>query len=365
MSTALVPIEQMSAMQIFNGGQVDAVLERIKSEARTEAAKLDISTEFGRKAIASLAYKVARSKTFLDDQGKKLTEDIAKQKAAVDADRKRFRDELDDLKVEVRKPLTDWEDAEHHRIEGHTIELKNMEALSTQPMRSSADVTQALETLKGFKERKWEEFEEPAQRTMKVVFYTLRETFDSMKRAEDERAELERLREEKLVQEQKERDGRIAQEAAERERKLAEAREAEAAQAAERERQRIEQEKFAAEARAKAAELKAEADRLAGIERERLAAEKAESDRIAAEAKAERDKAEAVAAEGRRIEAQRQKEKQEAEARERNKKHRGAIHADIRNSLLAFLTEKSASEGADALIEALSSGKIPHVAISY
>ena len=69
----------------------------------------DLSTDKGRKAIASLAYKVTRTKTAIDEAGKKLTEDKKKEIAAVDAERKAIREKLDALAAEVRKPLTDWE----------------------------------------------------------------------------------------------------------------------------------------------------------------------------------------------------------------------------------------------------------------
>ena len=69
-STALVRLESCTAVQIFGPGFIDPLLDQLEAEAKAEAAKLDISTEANRKALASLAYKVARSKTFIDDQRK-------------------------------------------------------------------------------------------------------------------------------------------------------------------------------------------------------------------------------------------------------------------------------------------------------
>lgn len=363
MSTALALVGEMTAVEIFNGKNVDAILEGIRSKARAEAAKLDISTKTGREDIASLAYKIARTSTGIDDEGKALVEGEKKRLALIDADRKRYRDALAELKVEIRKPLTDWENAEKSRVAGHENALADMEDLGRlQPGVNIEFIEYRILSLSKFRERVWQEFENRAKTVMGATLETLKAALESERKSEADRAELARLRAEQIQREQKEREERIAREAADRERRLAEAREQEATQAAERERQRIEQEKFAAEAHAKAVEAKAEADRLAAIERERVATEKAETDRIAAEAKAQREKAEAVAAEGRRIEAQRQKEKQEAEARERNKAHAAKINREV----LADLIRLNVPEDmAKLIIGAIAKGSVAHTKISY
>lgn len=69
--------------------------EHVKREV--EAHKPDLGTEKGRKAIASLAYKVTRTKTALDNAGKQLNEEARKQINAVDATRRKVREELDAL----------------------------------------------------------------------------------------------------------------------------------------------------------------------------------------------------------------------------------------------------------------------------
>lgn len=86
-------------------------------KAETEAFKPDLSTVASRKEISSLAYKVTRTKTAIDAAGKKLNEDARAQINAVDASRRKIRDELDALAEAVRKPLTEWEAAEEARID--------------------------------------------------------------------------------------------------------------------------------------------------------------------------------------------------------------------------------------------------------
>jgi colicin import membrane protein len=50
----------------------------------TDALDADVTTEKGRKAIASMAYKVARTKTAIDEAGKKLNEEARARINAVD-----------------------------------------------------------------------------------------------------------------------------------------------------------------------------------------------------------------------------------------------------------------------------------------
>lgn len=102
-----------TAAKIFAAGGSDDIVYRIESEARALVA--DVETASGRKAIASNAAKVARSKTYLDGLGKDLVAGLKEQTKAVDAERRAMREKLDALKVKVRKPLTDYERAEESR----------------------------------------------------------------------------------------------------------------------------------------------------------------------------------------------------------------------------------------------------------
>ena len=59
---------------------------------------------------------MARSKTLIDDAGKRLVAGWKQRAATVDEQRRRVRDALDALKVEVREPLTTWEREEEQRL---------------------------------------------------------------------------------------------------------------------------------------------------------------------------------------------------------------------------------------------------------
>ena len=104
----------VTVLQVFTEPErIDPLLARIAEEARKLQA--DPYTEAGRKAIASMAYKVARTKSHLDGLGKDLVAEMKELPKKVDASRKLMRDFLDALKDEVRAPLDAWE-AEQDRI---------------------------------------------------------------------------------------------------------------------------------------------------------------------------------------------------------------------------------------------------------
>ncbi|HBC2003280.1 TPA: hypothetical protein ACHT5R_005131, partial [Citrobacter freundii] len=112
--TDLVVIEKSSAMAVFtNNEQLDPIIEKIEKEARSLVP--DVSTKKGRDAIASMAHKVARSKTYIDNAGKDLVAELKALPKQIDESRRIARERLDALKDEVRRPLTEWE-AEQERI---------------------------------------------------------------------------------------------------------------------------------------------------------------------------------------------------------------------------------------------------------
>lgn len=279
----LVPLASLQAVTLFSPGGSTDVLDRIRQEARAVAAETDISTKQGRAGIASLAYKVARSKTALDEMGANLAADLKKKVGAIDAERRRVREELDALRDEVRKPLTDWEGAENKRVSGHEQALVQINSLHKGMMDASSAVIQALlvESLPRLADRDWQEFAGRADREIAHVRGALTRARDDA--AERERtAEAERIRKkEEAEQAQRERDDHLRAEATEKARLVAEAkaaREAAAAKdAADKEQRRVEKERIAAVEAAKLAQRMVEE-----AEARRIAAERrAENDRIA------------------------------------------------------------------------------------
>lgn len=354
----LAIIETMTPAEIYSSGKIQSILEKIKVEVK--AIKLDISTPKGRKEVASLAHKVARSKTYLDDLGKQLGEDAKKKLDAINGERKIARDELDKLKDEVREPLTLWETKEEKRIAGFEAQLKviadaakylseNFTKVSSVNIQEDID----LLTKRSQSNELWDEFEMRAKTAYEEALSKLKDLLSQKQKQEAEKLELERLRAAEAARVQKERDDKIAAEAAERARieseRLARVESEKVALAAEIERQKALKDKQDQEARIYAAE-KAKID---AEVRARDAEEKAERDKVAAveaeRAKVEREKEAVLLAEKKRL-----------ADREHKKKVNNEILAAI-NQNVEGLTEDQAK----SIIFALATGKIPYTKLSY
>lgn len=106
-------LENLNPEKVFTKGGSQSIIDAIKEKALN--FKSDVTTEKGRKEIASRAYAIARSKTFLDEAGKKLKEKYQKSITPIDEERAIIKLQLDSLRDKVRKPLTDWEE-EQERI---------------------------------------------------------------------------------------------------------------------------------------------------------------------------------------------------------------------------------------------------------
>ena len=115
----LVVINKKDALEIFTGEKLDDFLKKIKNNVLNFVPCLD--TVAGRKQIASKAHEVAKHKIQIDNIGKELVADWKRKAKIVDESRKKTRDFLDDLKKEVRQPLTNWEISEVKKIEAKRL----------------------------------------------------------------------------------------------------------------------------------------------------------------------------------------------------------------------------------------------------
>src|ERR1700744_4077654 len=95
----LIVLESLTPATVFTQGGGDPVIEQIRQEVLS--VDRDISTDEGRKNVASLAYKGARSKTLLDEMGKTFAADLKRQTKAIDTERARIWDALEEIQKEV------------------------------------------------------------------------------------------------------------------------------------------------------------------------------------------------------------------------------------------------------------------------
>ncbi|PLO74225.1 hypothetical protein CWN49_03915 [Klebsiella michiganensis] len=328
----LVVIEKKNAMAVFtNNDQLDPLIELIEKEARSMVP--DVTTKKGRDAIASMAHKVARSKTYIDNAGKDLVAELKALPKQIDESRRVVRERLDALKDEVRRPLTEWE-AEQARIAAE-------KAAEEERQRIEAEQKAALEAL-----RKQIEVDHEMALLMNDAF----DRDQAEKKAEAERQRI--AHEEEIKRQAEEKAKREAAEKAQREIDAAAAREREAILAKERaERERIEAQQRAEREQREAAE-RAEREKQAAVEAERRKAQE-EADRILREAE---QREQAHLAEEKRI-------ADEQARREADVNHRKAVGTDIVKALLAntSLTRDQAIE----VLTAIKDGNIPHTGISY
>ncbi|HBX8193649.1 TPA: hypothetical protein MIH46_19800 [Klebsiella pneumoniae] len=317
----LVVIEKKNAMAVFtNNDQLDPLIEAIEKEARSLVP--DVTTKKGRDAIASMAHKVARSKTYIDNAGKDLVAELKALPKQIDESRRVVRERLDALKDEVRRPLTEWE-AEQERIKAEEA----MNALHAEALAMNEEFDRQLAA----------RIESDHEMALLMNDAFDREQADKAAEAERQRIaheeEIKRMAAAAAAREVEQRAQREREEAAHREAVLK-------AQAEQAERDRI------------AAEQKAEADKKAAVEAERRKAQE-EADRIRREAEL-REQA--------RLAEEKRKADEQAR-READVKHRKAVGTEIVKALMAntSLTRDQAIE----VLTAVKDGRIPHTGISY
>jgi hypothetical protein len=349
--TALAIPEGRSLAAMFSQpSQVDDLISRLEAEALSHAP--DLTTAKGRKAIASLAYRVAQSKTALDKAGKGLTDDARAQIAVVDAERRKIRERLDALKEKVRAPLDEWEAAEEARVQALSDRLDRLRtAHSTLPDDATSDQIKALlnRVEATAIDDTWAEFIAEAAQYKDQALATLRDMNQRAETREAEQAELARLRAEAEAREKADRE-RAAAEAAERQRVEAEKAEAERQARYEREKQEA-AERAAREANERA---KAEAERAAKETAER----EAEYERQLAASKAREEAA--AQAERDRIAATQRAEDQARQKREADAAHRANIKHQIMSALEPMVGKHPAKDVATALMD----GRIPHTRVN-
>lgn len=326
----------------------DAILKKIADH------KPDVSTKKGRDEIASLAYKVAKTKVALDKQGLALTGEWRENTKKVNATRNKIEERLVALQDQVRKPLTDWETAEAARVAQHQAKLDLLLSLITTPLGlPSVELKGMLKVVEETAvDDAWEEFQDRAAIAKQDAVTALTRLIETAEKQEADAAELAALR------------------AAQAERDRIEADRLAAAEEARAEAVRVEREKLAEQQRKDelARVEKAAAEKAAREAEERVAA--AEREAVAAKERADRQIAEAKANTERQAEAERQRVAAAAEAEAAEQRRRDADKAhrkQVNNNIVAELVECSGitAEQAQAIVGHLVRGLVPNVTLKY
>lgn len=328
----LVP-QNITPKDVFVPNGLDVIISGIKQKIKEFGLKeFDINNESDRDEIKSFAYQITRSKTFVDGKGKDYVAKLKIVTKEIDAERKRFRDIIETLQVDVRKPVTEWEESEAKRIEvEREFEIYLME---------------------------WDEA---------IEIDTL---FNREKAIAEKEAEFARIAEEAR---QKEEAARVAQEQAEHDERLKKEAIEQAEKAAQEKIEIERQRAIKAEQDAEEALAQADRNRIAFLERAKIEKENAEKARIEAARQAEIDKQKAIELAIRQSEERARiakeaadrkaaEEKAIADKKAENKKHQ----ATVNNRIIAdFIKCGWAEAEAKAVVVAVATGKIPDLFIKY
>jgi len=308
----LIEIKKENALDVFTSEKLDDYLQAIRDDVINVTP--DVSTNKGRKQIASNAYKITKKKTEIDAIGKELVTGWKLKAKLVDEARKKSRDFLDNLKNEIRKPLTNWEISEAKRIADEILRQKIISAHKEAIIEND--------------------------------FFDRQKEIER-KEAELEAKEIERIEKERIAQEKEkqiEYEKRIAKEAQEKaEKEASEMIEAEKRAKIELE-IKVEQEKKRAikEARIKEA-LRLQNEKLKiqqAIQKERDIAKQKEAEKL-----------------------KREKEKIEAEkSKAANRVHQKKINNE---ALICFVAEGILKEQAKKIIILIKENKIKNITINY
>lgn len=337
-------ISQDNAEQYYTTGGLTPFIEKVKGHVLGEVP--DLTTVAGRKRIASLARQVSSSKVAVINPSKEYLRRIKALPKLVEAELREFTRTMDELRDEVRSPLTNWEQAEKERKQAHQ---ERIDKLSNwfDPERDggSEQAKVKLEELKNIATDDFEEFESKAVIAKELAIKKLTEYIPELEKREAEQAEIAQLR---AKQEEHEREVWKARIAAEAEAKA-----------------KAEVEKAVQDQLAAAAKL--EADHKRQLEQDKRNAEAA-AELAARKAEEEKNKALLEARSKYEQEQREAREKEEAErkaneARALDNKHRATVNNKALFDLMLHtgIDEDQAKE----VVRAIARGEIEHISITY
>lgn len=341
---SLTVADSGNLQQFFADGEnLQKVADRIETLARGLVA--DVSTKEGVSQIKTAARQIASVKKKVDDLGKTVVAELKALPKIIDKNRADFRERMESLQDEIRRPVTDIEERQKaiDDIKGthfacaacNSQELAaKIEELETQRAAVTAEVWKEAyeEVLKAF------DAEIGALSTMKSAAEKREEDARRLAELEAKQAEADRIIREQKIKEEAERKARE---------------EAEARAAAEK--ARLEREK--AEAERKAAE--AERARQEAEERARREAMQREQERVQAQARMAQEPAPAVHA---------------APAQKPSKwtPEMKAVNNDIVKAIAAIIAERlqgftigGYEVAAREIVKAIVNNKINHLSVRY
>lgn len=233
-------VNKASLLSFFkDGANLDGLYNVVQAKARALVA--DVTTADGVSKIKSTARQIASIKKRVDDIGKDVVAELKDLPKQIDANRKKWREDMEALQEEIRKPVTE--------IENRQAEIEEIRATHGKLVLSgSEEIKSAIESLDKIELTcdKWKESLEDATAAVTAEKGALEVMLNAALKKEAEARELEELRKKQEEAERIIREQKIREEAERKAREEAEARAA--AEKARLEREKAEAERKAAEA---------------------------------------------------------------------------------------------------------------------
>lgn len=303
----------------------------------------------GNKAARSYVHSVRLLKGRIEAARKEAKSYALEYGRKVDAVAKEMESEVVALIAPHQEKIEEIEKREKQRVAGHRERLDLLAFLSNVENMDSSQISERIAEIKAFATEDMEEFTKEANAAKDAIIADLTEQFGKQKKAEDDAAELARLRKQEEERQQAEREERIRKEAREQAEREAAQREAQirAEAAAKEQAAKEREERLAREAK------EAEARR---VEQERERAAQEELNKQAAAAREEQLQAQ--------LKQEQEREAQRQAAIEQARKDAIAKKRSILNEIYAALmanAEGLTKDQAKAITEAIDQGKVPHI----
>lgn len=415
-ATSIVPVTAQSRdVVLMDREKFNAWYEKLRANA---PANVDIATKKGRDVLRSYAADIRSEKASIDKARLRLTKEWRDLTAQANEAGKEIAEKLESLAVEVREPLTAWEEAEKARIATCEAMITSLRGVTTVELgESAASVRLRLGDVQSLdlNPAVLDEYMPQVKALQEQAISALSAAVERLEKAEREQAELEKLRAEAAERERQEQERKAAEEAEAEEARKAEERKAAQRQYAEsiiehirqvglgviggrtysypillreleekippeidetfgdleaearkvlaetlaRVKEAFEQSQKRAQAEAEARQK--EAAEKAAAEAARKAREEAEAEASGRLAELEAERSRLAAAEAAREAAEEQAAAEQAK-RDADKKHRTTVKTAVKQ---AIMTCGASEDVAKAIVLSIVAGEIPHISIRF
>lgn len=210
----IVKLPSIMTVEYFtNESEIDKLIASVKAVAKAHVP--DLSTATSRAKTKSVAFKVSQTKTEIIRQGKKLSEEARNLQKKVNTACNIIEEELDGIRDEVKKPVTDWEDQEAARLDALKLRFSALDAGRADAHCPSEQIKSVLAEIEATDiGEDWEEYQDEARLARDRAVKTLQQNLVISAQRETDALELEELRALKAAKEEEDRQRRETEEAA-------------------------------------------------------------------------------------------------------------------------------------------------------